>query len=523
MSSHTADQRAPALNKALFEAGLQCSKRLYLDVHAPVDAVVSTARRMLAGSGQQLVELARSAFPKGEEIKETAHAAAVARTRTLLAADTTTVLFGAAFAHDGVEVRTDIVLRQKDGAVDVFEVKSGIKANPRYLLDLALQVHVIEHSGTRVRAINLLHLNPRYVHKEGEAYAAQQLLKSSDVTDRVRRQLTRLGQQLAAFRTVIADEGVLQLPTGLWCTEPFRCPHLASCSKKEPEFPLRELPELTRVQEAKLHEEGIEDLKAVDSKRPGLTFRQRRTVQCVQQGAPIVEAFVAEELRALPLPVHFMAIAAEVAVLPRFGGQRPWRQVPRAFAVTTLLPDGRAETTTFAHADKDDPRPLFVKALAERLGTAGTMLCWCDEQFLGLRGLLDQQLEEKPLLRAILARPHFDLKKLLESGWFHPELHNRHDLRSCSRLLLGTDPAEALAVQDDDQMLAAIEKIQAPRLRAATREKAAADLTAYVAWQTETMLAIHRHFAAPAVQPKPPAAAAAPAAPRKQLPGKPPA
>ena len=44
--------------------------------------------------------------------------------------------------------------------------------------------------------------------------------------------------------------------------------------------------------------------------------------------------------------------------------------------------------------------------------------------------------------------------------------------------------------------------------------------TAYVAWQTETMLAIHRHFAAPAVQPKP-SAAAAPATPRKQLPGKP--
>ena len=38
------------------------------------------------------------------------------------------------------------------------------------------------------------------------------------------------------------DESLLQLPTGTFCTFPFRCPHLDACASKEPSHPLRLLP-----------------------------------------------------------------------------------------------------------------------------------------------------------------------------------------------------------------------------------------------------------------------------------------
>ena len=66
--------------------------------------------------------------------------------------------------------------------IDLFEVKSGTKVNPRYVADLALQAHVLAACGHKLRAAYLLTVNPKYVHKEGADYPPMQLLRSADVT-----------------------------------------------------------------------------------------------------------------------------------------------------------------------------------------------------------------------------------------------------------------------------------------------------------------------------------------------------
>jgi hypothetical protein len=164
---------------------------------------------------------------------------------------------------------------------------------------------------------------------------------------------------------------MLQLPMGTFCTTPFRCPHLARCSGEAPALPLRELPELTRTQELELHKEGIETITALDPQRPGLTFRQRRTIACVQAGEPVLEPFVREELQQSTKPAHFLAIAALTDALPRFEGQRPWRLLPYAWATNTLHPDGRLETADFVHVERTDPRTAFITSLAKHLEVGG--------------------------------------------------------------------------------------------------------------------------------------------------------
>ena len=113
--------------------------------------------------------------------------------------------------------------------------------------DLALQAHVAERCGLKVRAAFLLHLNPKYVHKEGADYPPMQLLRSADITAKVQKQVELVRRRLQQFRQNLNDESMLQLPMGTFCTAPFRCPHLARCSREAPAMPLRELPE-TRAQ-----------------------------------------------------------------------------------------------------------------------------------------------------------------------------------------------------------------------------------------------------------------------------------
>ena len=495
----TALKKAPPkqprnLDKHLFESGQQCQKRLWLDYHEPATDEQPSTRRAMAEVGQQLLTLARSVFPKGVAIEAKTMVKAAAETKEQLAAGTP-VLFGASFVADGVEVVSDILVQHKDGQLDLYEVKSGTKIKHRYVNDLALQVHVAEQSGHRVRAAFLLHVNPKYAHKEGADFPPMQLLRSADVTAKVKKQVEQVRIRLPHYRNNLADEAVLQLPMGTFCTTPFRCPHLARCTKEGPPLPLRELPELTRAQELELHKEGIEELTGIDPARPGLTFAQRRTIACVQQQSPIVEPFVREELRQTTQPLHFLALATLTEPLPRFEGQRPWRQVPFAWAATTLHADGRLEHAAFAHADKGDPRPEFTASLAKHLEIGGTIVCWNDETLEDLRALLEDLPAAKVAVRAIIGRQHVDLMQLFEAGVFHPTLRTHSDLVASVAALLGDASGSALPIKNEDDLREALERATAPRVRSTTKEKIAADLKAGLAWRCEQMLNLYRKYA----------------------------
>jgi hypothetical protein len=490
-----ASPKAPRnLDKHLFESGQQCQKRLWLDYHEPTETELPTTRRAMADVGQQLLTLARSVFPKGTPVEGKTTAKAAEATKQLLT-EGTPVLFGATFVADDVEVVSDILVLHKDGQVDLYEVKSGTKIKHRYVNDLALQVHVVEQSGHKVRAAFLLHVNPKYVHKEGADFPPMQLLRSADITAKVQKQLEQVRLRLPQYRTTIGDDSVLQLPMGTFCTTPFPCPHLARCTKEGPALPLRELPELSREQELDLHKEGIEDLASIDGKRPGLTFKQRRTLACIQQQATLVEPFVREELRQCTYPLHFVALAALTEPLPRFEGQRPWRQVPYGWAAQTLHKDGRIESGSFAHADKTDPRPEFTATLAKHLEIGGTVMCWNDDELTGLRSLLDDLPTAKVAVRAIIGRQHVDMMKLFDAGVFHPKIRCHTDLAASVLALLDDPSGAGLPIRDEDGLREAIEKASVPRVRSTTKEKIADEIKAVLAWRCEQLLKLFRKFA----------------------------
>lgn len=509
------------LDKHLFEAGQQCQKRLWLDFHDPAPVTPSAIRQVMSAAGEQLRTLAQSAFPKGVTIEAADATAAAAETKERIAAGTP-VLFGATFVADGVEARCDILVVHKDGAFDLFEIKSGTKANPRYVIDLALQAHVVELSGHQLRTAFLLTINPKYVHKEGADYPPMQLLRSADVTAKVKRHMEQVKRRLLQFRHTLGDDAVLQLPMGTFCTNPFPCPYLARCSSEAPPLPLRELPELVRPLEVELHKEGIEDLGALAPDRPGLTFRQRRTLVCVQENKLLVESFVRDELRQCTKPLHFLAIAAVTEALPRFDGQRPWRQMPYAWSAHTVHADGRLETATFAHVERTDPRTPFVTTLARHLEVGGTLVVWNDETIDELHGLLEDLPAAKPLVRAIIGLPHLDLMQLFDAGVFHPKVRTHADLRASTAALLDDASGGALAVFGEDAVVEALQRAQTPRARSSTRDKVTADILAGLCWASERLLRLynlHAEIAVPAATPKPTATVKAAGKPKpKPLP-----
>lgn len=171
--------------------------------------------------------------------------------------------------------------------------------------------------------------------------------------------------------------------------------------------------------------------------------------------------------------------------------------------------DGRVETASFVHVDRTDPRPGFAASLHKHLEVGGTAIVWNDRALDELRCLLDDLPTHKPAARAIVSQQHLDLMQLLEAGVFHPQLHDRQDLRVSAKVLLGDDSGAELPVFGEEQLVAALQKAQAPRVRSTTKDKIGTEILAGQTWTSERLRKLFETYAGEAVaaqKPKPVAA-----------------
>jgi hypothetical protein len=503
--STTTVPATPPITKPLFEAGIQCSKRLYLDHNHPERSPEPAPHQQeLLEFGRRLVELASQAFPKGTDLADLSIDDAIQKTRELLESGKPGVLFHAAFRGGGAEVRTDIVLIAGQHEIDIFEVKAGTTIKPRHLTDVAMQIHAIEAGGPTVKSASVLHLDPRYVHDGTKDYPIHKLFKSEDVTSRARNQLERVQDQIHSFQAIVSDEAMLELPTGTWCRNPLPCPHLAGCIESGPNNPLVELPHLSAALERRLHEQAIESIDQLDPKQPGLSNGQRRAVRAIQEGRLVMEPFVIDELRDVDWPLSFVHVVWHLDPLPRFAKSRPWQKAPFAWSAHRIEKSGRVYHRSFVSASAEDPRPEALRTLAEEVKDAGTVVIhgrgW-DERF---RAQLEDMAALKTELRILLGAPLLEFGNLLYHGVYHPDFHGNFDLPTVYRVLtaeLGKDGEEeivgladpaALEIADDAAAEEAYRKILAKRTRATTREKLAAELLAYVNHASAALLRLYR-------------------------------
>jgi hypothetical protein len=493
----------PLITKPLFEAGVQCSKRLHLDFHAKRAPARSSQQEELVALGQRLVELASQAFPRGTDLQGVSKEAAMERTREEIASGRPGALFHAVFQGGGVEVVCDIALVVGPNEVDLFEVKAGTFLKPRHLTDVALQVHAVEACGIQVKSASILHLDERYVHDGSRDYPVHKLFRSEDVTSRARNQLSRVAEQIQSFQSVVEDEGMLDLPTGTWCRTPLPCPHLERCRSEGPEHPLFELPHLASVVETKLHENAIESIDQLKPSQTGLSAGQRRAVRAIQEDRLIVEPFVRDELRDIDDPVCFVHVLWHLDPLPRFAQSRPWQKIPYAWSSHRFEQSGRSYHRSFVSATQDDPRDETIKTLAEEIRDAGTVVVYdrgWDERF---RALMDDLPDRKADLRALLGAPILELGNLIYHGVYHPAFHGMFDVERVRGILAANlpapsgEPIEGLDgmsddLPDEDAAAEAYQKILAKRTRGTTREKLGEQLTALVSHRSASLVAVQR-------------------------------
>ncbi len=361
------------LSKSKFVVGEQCLKRLYWEVHErdrlpPADPLQEARFQQ----GHEVGEVARRAFPGGVLVEESFrdHEAAMRRTAELMTQPGVNAIFEAAFEHDGVRVRVDVLERRARGRWRLVEVKSTASVKDYHLIDLAIQRHVATGAGVKVESACLMHLNTGYVY-DGKSLDVNALFAIEQVDDEVEVVAEGIDRRIKGQFRVLRGKDAPDIDPGPHCEDPWTCPFFNDCNEPPDDDWVGHIPKLDAKKLAMLDDDGIESIRDIDDDFP-LSDRQRIAVRAVQKGKPWFGPDLADALDALEYPLFFMDFETHNPAIPRHAGLAPFRPYPFQWSVhVRKRPGGPLTHHEFLATDRKDPREAFAKSLLDVLESAG--------------------------------------------------------------------------------------------------------------------------------------------------------
>lgn len=439
--------RTPRLSKSRFVAGLQCRKRLWLEVHRrDLAEEPGPATQRIFDSGHEVGELAQRQFPGGILIDPPHYEIerALQETEDAITAGAE-ILFEPAFMYDNILVRVDVLKRNDDGTWDLIEVKSTTKASDTHVADAGVQKYVVEGAGLSVRSVSVMHLN-----RECRYPDLTNLFVIQPVDDRVSEMWPTLQPRVGEFNELLLQEAAPDIPIGKHCTDPYTCPFVAHCWQGVKDPSIFTIPRISKKRIDVLVAEGITGIVDVPDTFK-LSENQRRYVDLFKDGrTQIVWPAIRDALAALAYPLYFLDFETQTDPIPRHNGLRPYDQFPFQYSLHTMHQDGPIEHTEYLHPDTTDPRRPLMGSLIRDIGETGSIVAYnASFEKRVIRDLAAIFPEHRRTLRRFLPR-FWDLLDIFRNFYFDPAFGGSNSIKKVLPILVPELSYAALEVQSGD-------------------------------------------------------------------------
>lgn len=444
-------ETTPRLSKSKFVSGLQCLKRLYLEVYRPQLATPPDAGlQAILDMGTEVGALARRRFPGGALVRagHRQREAALSETARLIDDPAVPAIFEGAFLHEGVLIRADI-LERIQGAAGVapgwrlIEVKSSTKVKDVHLNDLAIQTHVLLGAGLSLSATCLLHINTGYVYEQGDVDLSR-LFTLQDLTDTVAARRVAVPDQLAMMQKMLLQGEPPAIEPGAHCQSPYECQFWNHCTADKPARWIFHLPGSTRTVN-ELVAQGITVIDDIPETTP-LSLAQRR----VKENTEWISAHLAGVLRSVHYPVHHVDFETVMLAVPRFPLTRPYQAIPMQWSNHIQQESGDLIHHEFLHDAASEPRKRWAEALIESLGERGSICVYSAYE----RAVMEQLAEAFPEFRTafrLIIKRLWDLFPVIRDHYYHPGFHGSFSIKSVLPALVPTLGYEDLVIREGGQ------------------------------------------------------------------------
>ena len=475
------------LSKSKVVASCQCLKRLYWQVHEPQLATQpDAAADAIMRQGHEVGMLARRLFPGGVEVSERSLDQSIRATLELMANPDIPALFEAAFEHDGVVVRVDVLHRRRDGRWRLIEVKSSASKKEEHLDDVAIQYRVLSRCGLDVGSCCLAHVNRNYVF-QGGMVDPWRFFRIRNVTRLVEKLQPKLTFQLRAAFTVLSMPAAPDIKPGSHCTAPVVCEFYDRCNTQRPNDHVGFLPRIHASAVEELEEIGVESIHDIPDDFD-LTEIQRRAAKSMQTGQPWYSRELRQVLDGLAYPLHFADFETVNRAVPLFAGMRPYDPLPFQWSVhVQRQPGAEPEHYEFLATDASDPRHEFISSLCAALGNSGSIAVYSSFESQRLSELASWFPEFADRITAIQARL-FDLLPAVREHTYHPAYAGSYSIKSVLPALVPEMTYDGMEVGNGQAAGLAWESLIRGGLNQAERERIRQALLAYCGQDTLAMV-----------------------------------
>lgn len=440
----------PRLSKSRYLSGMQCHLRLWYETHRPdLESEPDDVLQAVFDTGHEVGRTACRLYPGGHAVShDHRHIPdALDETRSVVEAGSAPAVFEAAFEHEGVLVRADVIERLPEGGWRLVEVKSSARLKDVFVLDAAVQLWVLKGAGLDVRDAGVLTLDRDYVY-DGVTLDLDAPFKLRPVYDEAHEFLDSVAAQVSELKGMLSRSAAPDIAPGDHCFEPYECPYHLYCTRDAvlPDHGIGELPWLSAGRREQLEAAGIEEILDIPEDFP-LTGLQSVVRQTIREGSPAMHGDIAGALAGLKSPVRYLDFETFAPAIPRFAGTRPFASVPFLFSVHTERKGKPPRHADYLHESDDDPRPELADRLIDALGSKGSVCTYSGYEKRVLHDLADALPERAEELRSIEARL-FDLLPVVRKGYYHPEFRGSFSIKSVLPVLVPGMGYDDLAISD---------------------------------------------------------------------------
>ena len=416
------------LSKSRILSFLQCSKRLYLEVHHRNLIKYSSHSEAAFRIGDEVGETARKVLMPGGILIEYDRGLrkAVETTNNFLNDLFDITLYEATLQTHNIQIRADLLNKIKND-IHVVEVKSSTGIKEIYLVDSAIQYSVMAGAGFTPAKISLAHINNKFVYLGDSNY--NDLFKVVDLTSEVSERAEQVPEWIEAANKTIAGD-LPRIEVGEHCTKPYSCPFIKHCWKDIPviEYPITKFPGLKRSKVTELIKLGYEDIRDIPDGLLGDDTLQARLNAC-HTGKRLIPDELRNKLAQLEFPRYYLDFETIGFAVPKWSGTRPYEQLPFQWSCHIEAKSMAVSHTGFLDTSGNPPMQSFSEALVNALGDSGPVIVYSTFEKTVLRNLQERYPEYRESIQSIIDRL-FDLFQPIKTHYFHRDLQGSYSIKN---------------------------------------------------------------------------------------------
>ena len=448
------------LSKSRFVSGVQCSKKLFLELNRKdLKPAITASQQAIFDQGHVIGKMAQERYPNGMDLTSQTHydyADAIDNT-IIEMQNRTSTLYEAAFYYDEVLSVLDILEHDANGEIHAIEVKSSSKIEDYYITDAALQYWVMANAGHAPKRFSLLHINSSYV-KRG-AINLIDFFTLTDITDLVIQKQAWVTEHIEELKSMIRIAGEPIQAIGKHCNNPFQCDFKKYCwgnlLDKDKVFNLS----YGKDKIWKLYNDGIFNLADIPDNFE-LSHRQSCQVNGQRTGVTHIDSLrIHQFLNKAVYPLHFFDFETVNSTVPVLDRTSPFEQVGFQYSLHIVSnineePQHKeflAQAEDFTNPQAINPRQAMINQMKLDFGTTGSIVSYYATFEKGVIERLAEDFPEEELFLKDLNNRMVDLLDVFKNAWYYvPQMGKSASIKDVLPALVPTLSYSSLPINNGD-------------------------------------------------------------------------